>query len=58
MPLFLSYNKAIINHQETIKGVLVSSSEQPEHKVWFGLVWFYSISTSVGYLVPNPFLYM
>ena len=27
--------------------------------VWFGLlcfVWFYGISTSVGYLTPNPFL--
>ena len=24
--------------------------------VWFGLVWFYSISTFVGYLMPNPFL--
>ena len=24
---------------------------------WFGLVWFYGISTVVGYLMPNPFLY-
>ena len=23
--------------------------------VWFGLVWFYGISTFVGYLTPNPF---
>ena len=22
--------------------------------VWFGLVWFYAISTIVGYLMPNP----
>ena len=22
---------------------------------WFGLLWFYSISTIVGYLMPNPF---
>ena len=22
--------------------------------VWFGLVWFYGISTIVGYLMPNP----
>ena len=22
--------------------------------VWFGLVWFYGISTSVDYLMPNP----
>ena len=24
--------------------------------VWLGLVWFYGISTFVGYLTPNPFL--
>ena len=23
--------------------------------VWHGLVWFYCISTIVGYLMPNPF---
>ena len=23
--------------------------------VWFGLVWFYGISTIVGYLMPSPF---
>ena len=22
--------------------------------IWFGLVWLYSISTIVGYLMPNP----
>ena len=22
--------------------------------VWFGLVWFYGISTMVGHLIPNP----
>ena len=22
--------------------------------IWFGLVWFYGISTTVGYLMPNP----
>ena len=22
--------------------------------IWFGLVWFYCISTIVGYLMPNP----
>ena len=26
--------------------------------IWFGLVWFYGISTIVGYLMPNPFLYI
>ena len=25
-----------------------------EEIVWFGLVWFYGISTFVGYLMPNP----
>ena len=25
-------------------------------RVWFSLVWFYGISTFVGYLTPNPFL--
>ena len=24
---------------------------------WFGLVWFYGISTIVSYLMPNPFLF-
>ena len=23
--------------------------------IWFGLVWFYGISTTLGYLRPNPF---
>ena len=23
--------------------------------IWFGLFWFYGISTIVGYLIPNPF---
>ena len=22
---------------------------------WFGLVWFYDISTIVSYIIPNPF---
>ena len=26
--------------------------------VWFGLLCFYGISTIVGYLIPNPFLYI
>ena len=26
--------------------------------VWFGLVWFYGISIILGYLMPNPFLYI
>ena len=27
-------------------------------RVWFGSVWFYGTSTIVGYLMPNPFLYI
>ena len=26
--------------------------------IWFGLVGFYGTSTIVGYLMPNPFLYI
>ena len=26
--------------------------------VWISLVWFYSISTIIGYSIPNPFLYI
>ena len=26
--------------------------------VWFGLVWFYGISTIASYLMPNPVLYI
>ena len=26
--------------------------------VWFGLVWLYGVSTIVGYLMPNSFLYI
>ena len=26
--------------------------------IWFGLVWFYAISTIVGYLLQYPFLYI
>ena len=25
---------------------------------WFGSAWFYGTSTIVGYLIPNPFLYI
>ena len=26
--------------------------------IWFGLVWFYGKATIVGYLMPNPYLYI
>ena len=26
--------------------------------IWFGFVWFYGVSTIVGYLMPNPFIYI
>ena len=32
--------------------------EKEKNLVWFGLIWFYGISTIVDYLMPNPFLYM
>ena len=25
---------------------------------WFGMIYFYGSSTIVGYLMPNPFLYI
>ncbi len=34
----------------------VASILEKINLVWFGLVWFYGISTFVGYLTPNPFL--
>ena len=30
--------------------------ERKKENGLFGLVWFYGISTFVGYLTPNPFL--
>ena len=27
-----------------------------ERRIWFSLIWFYGISTIVGYLMPNPVL--
>ena len=26
--------------------------------IWFGLVWFHGTTTIIGYLMPNPFLYI
>ena len=31
-----------------------SKVKRNKYFVWFGLVWFYGISTIVGYLMPNP----
>ena len=35
-----------------------SVKKKGNHLVWFGLVWFYGTSTIIGYLIPNPFLYI
>ena len=32
----------------------ISSLNLYSKYIWFGLVWFYGISTIVGYLMPNP----
>ena len=39
-----------------LKGEFVDSFEK--QNVWFGLVLAYGTSTIVGYLMPNPFLYI
>ena len=36
--------------------IIVDFSNAFEEERWFGLVWFYGISTFIGYLTPNPFL--
>ena len=28
------------------------------NQAWFGWVWFYGISPSIGYITPNSFLYI
>ena len=35
-----------------------STGDAPALEIWFGLVWFYDTSKIVGYLKPNPFLYI
>ena len=35
-----------------------SAQYQREYIVKLGLIWFYGISTIVGYLMPNPFFYI
>ena len=37
-----------LSGKENVPGAVVSE------EIWFGLVWFYGISTIVGYLMPNP----
>ena len=41
------------NFFDRVPGVLQRDKLSP---YMFGLVWFYGISTFVGYLMPNPFL--
>ena len=35
-----------------------SSNDDSRDRYSFGLVWFYGTSTIVGYLMPNPYLYI
>ena len=49
-------NRSIIKRQflQTSTSVLACGFDS----VWFGLVWFYDVSTIIGYLAPNSFLYI
>ena len=49
-------SKSVLEN-EIGKNTLNNTSKSPGEPiglVWFGLVWFYRISTIVGYLMPNP----
>ncbi len=40
-----------------MKAGSTAMTQRPRHggsHKWFGLVWFYGISTIIGYLMPNP----
>ena len=43
----------ILNHNVLIIGKDMNAHIDKD-KNWFGLVWFYGISTAIGYLMPNP----
>ena len=47
---------------EEVAGVLATPRQKQisvnNSEILIGLVWFYCISTIVGYLMPNPFLYI
>ena len=45
------------DQKKKLKKYLGELSDEICNSIWFGLVWFYGISTFVGYLTPNPFLY-
>ena len=42
----------------TIKVDILSIDTSGISLIWFNLVWFYGMSTTVGYLMPNSFLYI
>ena len=44
-----------MREDEYIKGVEYRGDKYEENDDWFGLVWFYGISTIVGYSMLNPF---
>ena len=46
-----------LNNPRNIKQGNITEEEEEEEEC-FGLAWFYSVSTRVSYLIPNPFLYI
>ena len=52
---FNYFDDAIYTQQTSTYQNICKAFKAPD---WFGLVWFYGILTIVGYLMPNPFLYI
>ena len=54
------YKQFVINYVRfkkwTIKVDILSIDTSGISLIWFNLVWFYGMSTTVGYLMPNSFL--
>ena len=50
-----TFNNGDINNVINLQIYLGSAQAGKSVRFWFGLVWFYDISTIVGYLMPNPF---
>ena len=49
--------KTMIEYLLETKIIKMNSYQKEYNRLnWFGLVWFYGISTFIGYLTPNPFL--
>ena len=60
----ISLQKQVVNkrsekvHERVKKPKKTKKKTKTKGDVWFGLVWFYGISTILGYPMPNPFLYI